>query len=394
VTASRSPRRISESTFTVVCNGFADGPAQALRDHLVAEGARRVVMVSHPLTPEGGGGHVVAVHEAGAVTTRTVRAPHRPPLTYPLDLVVPLRLPRSDLWVGFNPLAALRGLAERRLGRTGAVVTWNVDFVPERFGPGLATRVYDAVDRRVATRADARVELSDAAREGRDQRLGLGHGRAAAVAVVPMGAWCTTVAAAPDDAWAPELRLAYLGHLVPRQGVDRLLGAVAELRARGIAATADIVGGGPEREPLEALARRLDISGAVTFHGFVAASDEVERILAGCHVGVAPYVDDGTSFTQFADPGKLKAYAAAGLPVVVTPVPPNAQDLADAGVAVVVADDPTAIADGVLEVAGTAEAWRGRHQAALAYAGGFDWAVLLSRWLEGVGFVPDRGAAP
>ena len=185
MTAPVAERRVRESTFTIVCNGFADGPAQALRDHLLAEGAQRVVMVSHPLTPEGGGGHVVDVHEGGGVTTHTLRAPHRPPATYPLDLVVPLRLPACDLWVGFNPLAALRGLAERRIGRAGKVVTWNVDFVPDRFGPGLATKVYDRVDRLVATHADGRVELSEAAREGRERRLGLRAGHMAPVSIVP-----------------------------------------------------------------------------------------------------------------------------------------------------------------------------------------------------------------
>ena len=306
MTAPVAERRVRESTFTIVCNGFADGPAQALRDHLLAEGAQRVVMVSHPLTPEGGGGHVVDVHEGGGVTTHTLRAPHRPPATYPLDLVVPLRLPACDLWVGFNPLAALRGLAERRIGRAGKVVTWNVDFVPDRFGPGLATKVYDRVDRLVATHADGRVELSEAAREGRERRLGLRAGHMAPVSIVPMGAWTTTVVVVPDDAWSPDLRLAYLGHLVPRQGVDRLIAAVAELRRQGVAATAQVVGGGTELASLQALADRPGLADSVTFHGFVADSADVERILAGCHVGLAHDLADRAGVEHEVLPERLR----------------------------------------------------------------------------------------
>ena len=49
----------------IASNGFADGPAQALRDYLVAEGAE-VVTIFHPLTPEQGTTHVVTTYAAGA----------------------------------------------------------------------------------------------------------------------------------------------------------------------------------------------------------------------------------------------------------------------------------------------------------------------------------------
>ena len=38
-------------TVAIVSNGFADGPAQALRDYLVAHGAE-VTTIFHPLTPD------------------------------------------------------------------------------------------------------------------------------------------------------------------------------------------------------------------------------------------------------------------------------------------------------------------------------------------------------
>src|SRR5262249_30980455 len=45
-------------TFAIASNGFAEGPAQALRDYLVSRGAR-VVTIFHPLTPEQGRRHVI-----------------------------------------------------------------------------------------------------------------------------------------------------------------------------------------------------------------------------------------------------------------------------------------------------------------------------------------------
>ena len=130
--------RIDASTFAIVSNGHVDGPAQALRDHLVQRGARRVTTVFHPLGAEDGGVHEVAVLERGAAgSVRRVRLPSRPPLTYPLDLLVPARTPQADAWFGFNALACVRGLGPHR---AGTVVYWCVDYVDDRFGAGLLGR--------------------------------------------------------------------------------------------------------------------------------------------------------------------------------------------------------------------------------------------------------------
>ena len=55
----------------------------------------------------------------------------------------------------------------------------------------------------------------------------------------------------------------------------------------------------------------------------------VEELLAEASIAAAPSDPSETTFTRFADPGKLKSYLAAGLPIVLTDVPPNARELAD-----------------------------------------------------------------
>src|SRR4029450_12733596 len=130
-----------------------------------------------PLPPDAG---------AGGHTARPARLPPRPPLSFALDPFVPLLPPRVDAWFGFNPLACARGFAARGAGR---IVLWSVDFVPDRFGPGtVATRLYDRLDRYCCEHADARVELTAAARDARNARHGLSD-RAADAPGVPMCAW-------------------------------------------------------------------------------------------------------------------------------------------------------------------------------------------------------------
>jgi glycosyltransferase involved in cell wall biosynthesis len=366
--------------FAIASNGFADGPAQALRDYLVAHGSQ-VLTIFHPLTPEQGVEHVVTTYGAGTrVTERRRRVPLRPPISFLADPFIPLVTPRVDAWFGFNPLACARGL----VARAPFVVLWSVDFVPDRFGSRtVATRVYDRLDRLCCLRADARVELSEAAREARNRRHRL-PGDAAEARVVPMGAWLDRVPTTPPDGLARR-RVVFLGHLVDRQGVDTLLEALAVLAARGEQFSADVVGTGPLEAALRARSTALGLDASVTFHGYVSEHRDVERILAGSSVAVAPYKAAAASFTRYADPGKLKAYLAAGLPVVLTDVPPNARELAAHAGAEVVDDDPAALATAIARALAAPDRWAERRAAALTYAQRFDWNTLLGGLLQDLG---------
>jgi glycosyltransferase involved in cell wall biosynthesis len=354
----------------IASNGFADGPAQALRDFLVARGDD-VLTIFHPLTPEQGTHHRLSEYEGGSeLRAREVPLLLRPPASFMLDPFVPVVPPKVDVWFGFNPLACARGLVARRTRRARRVVLWSVDFVPDRFGRGtLATRVYDRIDALCCRRADVRVELSEAARAARNERHALSHA-AADAHVVPMGAWIERVQKTTPESFRSR-RIVFLGHLVARQGVDRLLDAL--LRLPDVAA--DVIGTGPLEAELRERARAAGLD--ATFHGYVADHREVERLLSRAAVAVAPYRESEDSFTRYADPGKLKAYLAAGLPIVMTDVPPNARELeAEAG-AEVVADDTPSLANALSHALASADDWAARRERALTYARRFDWNVLL-----------------
>ena len=373
-------------SFAIVGNGLADGPAQALRDYLVDSGAQ-VVTVLHPLTREQGSVHRVTTHRAGApVLARTIDLRLHPPLSFATDPVVPLRLPRVDVWFGFNPLACARGLVDRKLRRTRKVVLWSVDFVPDRFGRGTPlTKLYNVVDRFSCTHSDARIELSEAARVARNRHHGLELTQVP-TRVVPMGAWLERTPTAPADAYTRR-RVVFLGHLVPRQGVSKLLDAISVLHARGESIELDVVGTGPEEHVLREHAHALGLDGVVRFHGYVPDHREVERLLADSSLAVAPYEPSATTFTRHADPGKLKAYLAAGLPTILTDVPPNARELAAEAGAELVSYDSTAIADAIAGALASPERWGERSRRARHYMLRFDWPVLLRDALDALGLV-------
>jgi glycosyltransferase involved in cell wall biosynthesis len=250
----------------------------------------------------------------------------------------------------------------------------------------MPTRVYDRLDRLSATRSDARIELSEAARDGRNRRHGL-ENASDRTHVVPMGAWVDQVAAVPADGFARR-RVVFLGHLVPRQGLDLLLQTSLLLKERDLGITVDVIGGGPAEAQLRKQAESLGVTQVIRFHGFVPDHREVERILAEASLAVAPYRPGLGTFTTYADPGKLKAYVAAGLPIVLTDVPPNAESLAREAGAEVVAYDARAFADAIQRGLESPEAWRERRGAALAYAQRFDWNRLLADLFRELGLGP------
>lgn len=374
---------IERSRFLVATSGVAEGPSQALSRFLVEHGAAAVHVLSHPLVREAANEHRLE-ELVGGRPARVVRRPNRPPLTYAFDPVTPVRLPRVDVWVGFNCLATAQGLLRRRAGRADRVLHWSVDFVPERFGPGALTRVYDRLDRHCITAVDGRVELSDAAFRGRLDAYGLTPDECPAE-IVPMGSWSSEVPST-DPTRLASPRLVFLGHLVERMGVPLAIELAATLRHRGRDIPVDVVGGGPLLDELRSAAVDRGVADLVTFHGFVPEFADVERVLAGAVIGLAPYDDRGDSFSRFADPGKLKAYLAAGLPVLLTGVPPNSAELERTAGAQVLAFDADRFADAVLALLDEPDRWRARHTAAIdAARRDFDWNHLLGRALPNLG---------
>jgi glycosyltransferase involved in cell wall biosynthesis len=193
------------------------------------------------------------------------------------------------------------------------------------------------------------------------------------------------VPVAPEDAWRKR-RVLFLGHLVPRQGVAKLLDAFEVLRSRGVDFTAEIAGHGPLLEELRDRVAGKRLADRVTFVGFIGDHRKLEEFVASGSVAVAPYDTAEDSFTRFADPSKVRAYMAGGLPVVMTDVPPNADELAAEGGAELVPYTAEGLADGIERALSSVEDWQRRREAALSYSSGFDWEVIVGRALESVGF--------
>jgi len=145
--------------------------------------------------------------------------------------------------------------------------------------------------------------------------------------------------AAPESGAFPERpgrpRVVFLGRVVRAKGVDTLVEAAARLRTPG--ADVVIVGDGPDRTRIEALARGLGVADRVHVTGFVG-HERVPSILASADLLVLPsrYEELGTVLVEAMH---------AGLPVVATRVGGIPEVVADGVTGLLVASaDPSALA--------------------------------------------------
>jgi glycosyltransferase involved in cell wall biosynthesis len=203
---------------------------------------------------------------------------------------------------------------------------------PDRFRPGQKAREADLV---VVTSEHARAaleELSGELRQVRMLRLGVDLDRFGYHAPEAGG----------------RLRVLNVAQLVPRKGQADLLDAIARVREHGVDIELTLVGGGEDRERLEARARELDIEDRVTFRGALG-QDDVLAAYRGADVFCL------TSYAE-GQPVVLMEAMASGLPVVATRVAGTPELVVDGQTGLLVdAGRPDQVAAALERLAGDAD---------------------------------------
>src|SRR5439155_18386932 len=80
---------------------------------------------------------------------------------------------------------------------------------------------------------------------------------------------------APDRMCADAVRFLVSGRIDAHKGVDDALRAFARVRRDELRSELHVVGDGPARGEMESLAASLGLGDAVTFHGWLAATDDL-----------------------------------------------------------------------------------------------------------------------
>jgi glycosyltransferase involved in cell wall biosynthesis len=231
----------------------------------------------------------------------------------------------------------------------------------------LRMPVFGALGRAALRRAGKVIALSAsladaAAAQGVDPRK---------ITVIPNGVDAKLFS--PGDAPREPVVL-FAGSLIERKGVAGLIEAMAAVRRRHPEYRLVLIGDGPQRAELVALAARRGLADAVRFTGSLAPA-EVARWMRRAELFVLPSLEEGQGVA-------LLEALASGTPCVGGAVG-GIPEMLDPGWGTLVAPgDPQALAGAVLELLGDPDRRRAMGRAAAsAVRDRYDWPVLARRIL-------------
>ena len=250
-----------------------------------------------------------------------------------------MALPRFDvvdcMATPYFPLYAARLACARR--KTPLVSTWLELWEPAHWKEYLGSAAKAWVASRIeagAVRLPAHVvSISQQTAEGL-QRRGLAPEKLSVI--TPWIDVDAIEAVGADDGPSDVL---YAGRLIASKGVDQLIRAVARVVESHPALRCRIVGDGPERGALEALADELGVANNVIFSGFLAEHEDLIAAMKSTRIFALPSRREGFGIV-------VVEAAACGLPVVTIASENNAARnlVKESGCGVVCDDDPTALA--------------------------------------------------
>ena len=212
-------------------------------------------------------------------------------------------------------------------------------------------KAYRLIERALAQQTDALVAVSP---EVRDELVAIGVAPASRFAVVRLGIELTERMQGSEQGEelraslgipAGQFTIGWVGRMTAVKRADDVLRTLSLLRERGIDAALVMVGDGPDRPELEALARELGVESATRFVGF---QDDVGPWFHAFDVLLLPSRNEGT-------PVSAIETLAAGRPVVASRVGgvPDVVDDASDGYLFPVGDVQSA-ADHLARLAGDA----------------------------------------
>ena len=380
----------TEPSTVVVTHVRGLGPSNHLERHLVGR-CGTLLAIDHPLEHGRSGMSTFRLYRSGDLVETGHHISDAPEtIRYFSDVLLTIRwtrkhVGRCDLIIGVDALNAITGLLLRVLGLAGAVVFYSIDWSPKRFASRILDCIYHQADRIAAYFTDETWNVSDAMDRGRWRGWlsgWFGNRAMTRSKTVPIGVPSSSLIAL-DDERRIRHRVAFMGHLLEKQGLQCAIAALPLVAEQIPDVELIVIGSGPFEEQLRQVAKTEGVANRVSFLGYVETESDVLKLLASASIGLAPYLETCDSFTAFADPAKVKSYLAAGLPVVLTALPPIAATLERRGCGVIAEATSESLAAAVTNLLLESEYCMARRRSnAVAFVRYLGWDAVFGRALE------------
>ncbi len=283
---------------------------------------------------------------------------------------------KTDIFFGVDNLNAFSGIILRKMGKVEKVVYYVIDYVPNRFNNSLLNKIYNKIDEICVKYSDQTWNLSDQMAIEREKR-GLSKKYLNNQITVPVG--CNPL---KTNTKVRKNLLVFLGILSKDQGIENLIKAMPKILNENSDVKLRIIGSGNEMERIKKLSKYLDIDKSVEFLGFIKENKEVDKLLQECRVGIAPYLLSKNSFKYYTDPGKIKTYLGAGLPIVMSDISNIAKVIRDRKAGIIINDKIDEIAQAVNSIFSNVREYDKLQKNAFALSKEYSWKNIFNKAFE------------
>lgn len=223
-----------------------------------------------------------------------------------------------DLYVGFDNLNAFAGIQLKKLGKVKKVIFMTPDYSHTRFKNPILNSIYHFLDYYCLRNADM-VWNSSSVMVGEREKRGIPKKYRSKQIMVPDG---TDIVKQIPFEKRNRFEIVFVGHLKTGMGLELLISSFPNVQKKIPKANLLIIGSGPIENELKRMAKGLNIE----FTGFMGNLKSVYKRLTYSMVAVAPY--EKNTLSENTDPGKVKLYLSAGLPMIISKVPLVALEIA------------------------------------------------------------------
>lgn len=277
---------------------------------------------------------------------------------------------KIELFIGEGPTHNLLGILMKKLGRVKRIAYSSGDYFPD-------VKSFRIVDKIVSRGVDVIWCASELMLKEREKDLrGV---RIAPQLVMPLG--ITMRDEVIDHKALNPKTILFMGNIQPHQGIDLMLDSFLEIKKSRSDLVLEIIGKGPYLETARSKVVTMGLSTAVVFHGFIDDDTKVDEILKRSLVGMALYHPELSSFSKLSDPGKIKDYLSAGLPLVTTSVFPFSKEIGESGAGRVVSYEKDSVVDAIQEII-EPQLHRSFQEAAVKLAHKYLWDLVLDRTMQ------------
>ncbi|MFA6919224.1 MAG: glycosyltransferase [Patescibacteria group bacterium] len=365
------------------------GAPQALRDYLMNNKIKKLLFIAHPLQIDGSKSYIEIIIDGVVLSKKNFKIRSRISFfNYFLDVFstffwIILQKDHFDLFVGVDCLNCLVGIILKKIGKVKKTIFYTIDYVPERFRNKFLNNFYHWLDKICVKYADETWNLSQRMAEGREKIRGLNQKIYNRQKIVPIGVWFDKVKRLPFDQ-INKRQLFFLGNLSENSGVHLVLDAICEIVKELPDFHFLVVGGGEYEKKLRDQVVTLNLEQYITFTGWIKDRNRLDEIMADSAMAIAMYNGEVKMLTYYADPTKLKDYLSAGLPILLTNIPHNAQEIQNKKCGFIVEYNKDAVVQAILSLCKDEDTLRQYRDNAINYSRQFDWNIIFKNNLERV----------